>query len=53
MREEIEDIEEILEHCMEDEDTAYRNDDDDYDDDDRNMRKSDRMNATRYRRMRR
>lgn len=52
MREEIEDVEDLLEECMEDEDTNYR--DDDYDDtaDDRRMRRSEHINERRYRRSR-
>jgi len=50
MREEIEDVEDLLEECIEDEDTNYR--DDDYDDtiDDRRMRRNERMTERRYRR---
>ena len=50
MREEIEDVEDLLEECMEDEDTNYR--DDDYDDiaDDRRMRRNERITERRYRR---
>lgn len=53
MREEIEEVEEIIEECMNHENPAYRYDDDDYDDDDNDMRRSERVNNTRYRRMRR
>ena len=53
MREEIEEVEEMLEECMNHESPAYRYDDDDYDDDDNDMRRSERVNTTRYRRMRR
>ena len=52
MREEIEDVEDMLEECMEDEDVDYRNDDYDFDDD-RRMRRNERMNESRYRRGRR
>ena len=50
MREEIEDVEALIEDCMEDEDVNYR--DDDYDDtyDDRRMRRDERMSRSRYRR---
>jgi len=50
MREEVEDVEDMLEECIEDEDTSYR--DDDYDDtvDDRRMRRDERMSRSRYRR---
>ena len=50
MREESEDVENLLEDCMDDEDVSYR--DDDYDDsvDYRRMRRDERMNRGRYRR---
>ena len=50
MREEIEDVEEVLEECMENEDVEYRDDDYDRIDDDRRMRRNERMNVVRNRR---
>ena len=50
MREEIEDVEDILNECIEDEDIDYRNDDYDRIDDDRRMLRNERMNERRYRR---
>lgn len=47
MREEIEDVEDMLTECIED--VNYR-DDMDYDDDDRRMRRNERMSEPRYRR---
>lgn len=49
MREEIEDVEDMLKECVEDA-VNYR-DDMDYDDDDRSMRRNERMSGARYRRM--
>ena len=48
MREEIEDVEDMLKECVEDA-VNYR-DDMDYDDDDRRMRRNERMSDVRYRR---
>lgn len=48
MREEIEDVEDMLKECVEDA-VNYR-DDMDYDDDDRRMRRNERMSEPRYRR---
>lgn len=50
MREEIEDVEDLLEECIEDEDVSYRDNDYDDIDDDRRMRRDERMSRTRYRR---
>jgi len=48
MREEIEDVEDMLKECVEDA-VNYR-DDMEYDDDDRRMRRNERMSEPRYRR---
>lgn len=50
MREEIEDVEDLLEECIEDEDVSYSDNDYDDIDDDRRMRRDERMSRTRYRR---
>lgn len=51
MREEIEEIEGMLQECMEDEHINYRNDNYDRDDDDYGSYGRRGMNTTRYRRM--
>ena len=50
MREEIEDVEDCLKECIEDEDIEYRDYDYDDSDDDRRIRRNERMSGTRYRR---
>lgn len=49
MREEIEDVEYILNECIEDEDIDYRYNDYDDIDDDRRMRRNERMTSVRNR----
>lgn len=47
MREELEDMEELLKQCMDDEADDYSYDDFDYSDDDRRMRRTERMMLNR------